>query len=194
MPTRFSGIAARSLLPSVAAVAVLAAASAYGASSYLPESLTATVGYSEDVVVYGIGARWAPKTQIDFLDSRRLQLLVDAQAAYWLGRGTPTPYGHVWDFSVTPMVRWRPASPEARALYIEGGIGIRALTATRINNDRQFGIAFQFGEQLGIGASFGPHDDYEVGLYVQHVSNADIKPRANWGLTYPGLVVRAKLP
>lgn len=194
MPPRRASAAACIAFRTLAVAGALAAAPAFAAPCCAPDWLTATAGYGEDVAVYGIGARWAPATRIEFLESRRLELLVDAQAGYWVGRGTPTPHRTLWDFSVTPMLRWRPSSPDMHAIYIEGGVGVRALTSTRINNDRQFGIALQFGEQIGIGAAFGPHDDYEIGVYVQHVSNAELKPDANWGLTYPGVVLRARLP
>ena len=47
-------------------------------------------------------------------------------------------------------------------------------------------------EQIGAGFTFGPRDRYEAGIYVQHVSNADIK-EPNYGLTYAGAILRMQL-
>ena len=78
-------------------------------------------------------------------------------------------------------------------LFVEGGLGFHLLSATRINNDRIFSTAFQFGEMVGVGTSFGSRNEYEVRLLVQHVSNGRIK-LPNWGLTYPGITFSYALP
>ena len=122
-----------------------------------------------------------------------LGIRLDAGFAYWEGRGRPTPYGHLWDFNLTPVFRWTFAEPAAPRLFAEGGIGANLISTTRINNDRIFSTAFQFGEMAAGGVAFGPRNEYELRLYVQHVSNADIK-RPNWGLTYPGMTFSVALP
>ena len=67
------------------------------------------------------------------------------------------------------------------------------ITATRINNDRQFGISFQFGEIGAVGVAFGENNRYELKLFVQHVSNGNIN-RENWGQTTPGITFSMALP
>jgi hypothetical protein len=91
------------------------------------------------------------------------------------------------------MLRWAGPGVSGAQLFIEAGVGVRLLSATRINEDRGLGSAFQFGETGGLGISFGEHHRYEVGAYVQHVSNGSIK-QPNNGLTYYGVVLRAALP
>jgi len=184
-----------------AKAAVLAYALASGVdvradpSTYRPEAVGAMVGYTRgaDVAVLGAQVRWRLPSTSDWLARHHLDAHLDAQIAYWQGRGTPTPYGHLWDFSVQPVLRWTPAS-SISGWFVEGAIGVHLLSATRINNDRRFGTAFQFGETIGAGIAFGPHREYEIELYVQHVSNANIKRDANWGLTYPGILFRMALP
>jgi hypothetical protein len=91
------------------------------------------------------------------------------------------------------MLRWAGPSVATAQLFVEAGIGVRLLSATRINEERRFGSAFQFGEIGGLGISFGEHRRYELGAYVQHVSNGSIK-QPNSGLTYFGVVLRTALP
>lgn len=166
---------------------------ACAADSYTPDSATATFGYGGYVVVYGVGARWNLMDRIAFLEERGLDVRLDAQLAYWLGKGTPTPYRQIWDFGLTPVIRWTPKFEFAPQLFVEGGIGVHGISATRINNDRQLGIAFQFGEIVGVGTTFGDRKQFEIEAYYQHVSNADIKP-PNWGVSYPGILFRVSLP
>ena len=108
-------------------------------------------------------------------------------------KGQPTEHGHVWDFSVTPIFRWTFEKPVVPRLFVEGGLGFHLLSATRINNDRIFSTAFQFGEMVGVGTAFGPRNAFEVRVFVQHVSNGRIK-LPNWGLTYPGITLSYALP
>lgn len=169
---------------------------AYGVAaeaSWVPDALSANVGFGNDVDIYGAGARWNLSPPWSFLANHDLDLRLDLTAAYWRGMGRPTPYGHLWELGLTPILRKTWAGTGTWRYYLEAGIGPHALTATRINNSRLFGIAFQFGSVVGAGVAFGPRHEYEVGLYVKHVSNADLAT-ANWGLTYPGIVVRIAIP
>jgi hypothetical protein len=182
----------------LAGAALLACASASSAqteSIFVPDAAYGTYGYSRGafVAIFGAGVSWDLKERPPARNESGLGIRLDGQVAYWDGKGNPTPYGHVWDFGVTPVFRWtfeRPATPR---VFVEGGLGFHLLSATRINNDRIFSTAFQFGEIVGIGTSFGSRNEYEIRAYVQHVSNARIK-LPNWGLTYPGIAFSYALP
>ena len=58
--------------------------------------------------------------------------------------------------------------------YLEFGFGLHLLSNTKIDTDRNFGCAFQFGEFLGFGADLGSERRYSFGVRVQHVSNGGI--------------------
>ena len=176
--------------------AFLACVSAAAADSpFMPKDIYATLGYTSGafVAIYGGGLSWDLKPRPPARDEAGLGIRLDGQVSYWLGKGNPTPYTYVWDFSTTPVFRWTFAKPDTPRLFVEGGFGFHLLSATRINNDRIFSTAIQFGEMLGVGTSFGRRNEYEVRLYVQHVSNAGIR-LPNWGLTYPGITLSYALP
>ena len=178
------------------AIALMAMlANGASAVSLLPQQVYGTFGYTSGafVAIYGAGASWDLKPRPPARDESGLGIRLDGQVAYWWGKGKPTENNHVWDFSATPVFRWTFAKPEAPRVFVEGGLGVHLLSATRINNDRIFSTALQFGEMVGIGTSFGPRNEYEVRVYVQHVSNAGIK-MPNWGLTYPGITFSYALP
>jgi lipid A 3-O-deacylase PagL len=119
------------------------------AASLWPDAVYGTFGYTSGAFVAIYGASWYLKERPPARDETGFGFRVDGQVAYWLGKGQPTPYQHVWDFSVTPVARWTFDWPSAPGLFVEGGIGFHGLSATRINNDRMFGTAFQFGEMVG---------------------------------------------
>jgi hypothetical protein len=49
--------------------------------------------------------------------------------------------------------------------------------------------AFQFADMVGVGASFGSHQQYEAGFRFQHLSNASIK-EPNPGIDFEQLYVQ----
>ena len=161
----------------------IAVASAHAADLW-PDVLSGTVGYKPQVGIAGAIASWYLTPVTPARDATGLSIHLDGGVAYWRGYGRPTPNGSLWDFSAIPVARWTFSQPASPRLFAEAGVGIHFLTHTWINNDRQFGIAFQFGENIGVGTAFGDRNRYEIKLYVQHVSNAHIA-RENWGLTTP---------
>jgi hypothetical protein len=186
-----SSLRARRL--SVAAFILAASACAHAGESLAPDAVALTGGYGKSVAIYGLALHWDSLCACADLKLRGFDTRLVAQVAYWHGQQRPTAYESLWDTSLTPVLRWlSPDVAEAR-WFIEAGVGAHVLSATRINNDRVFSTAFQFGESAGAGVAFGDHHRYEVGVYVQHVSNARLKEPNN-GLTFVGAAVRAAFP
>ena len=157
-----------------------------------PDEVAFNAGYGSHVNVVGVSASWRYKPLIAALDRPSLDTRLMAQLAYWYGRERPTSDPSVWGVGLLPMLRWTARGEAALLPYIEGGVGINILSSTRINNDRVFSTAFQFEEQGGVGVTFGPINRYALAVYVQHVSNGNIK-KPNDGLTHLGLLFRAAL-
>jgi hypothetical protein len=172
---------------------IMLAPLARGATLSTPDGAALTVGYGDQVAIYGVAAYWDSLCACAILKDHGFDTRLVAQVAYWRGRQRPTAHESLWDASLTPMLRWAGPGVSGAQLFIEAGVGVRLLSATRINEDRGLGSAFQFGEIGGLGISFGEHHRYEVGAYVQHVSNGSIK-QPNDGLTVFGVVLRAALP
>ena len=174
-------------------VCALPGTPAHGMDSIVPDGAALTTGRGNDVSVYGLALNWNFSRPILETADNVLGVRLVGQAAYWHGDQRPTPNGSLWDFSLTPVLRWTAAAEGSLRPFVEGGVGVNLLTATRINNRRRFSTAFQFGEQVGGGVAFGPGGRYELVVYLQHVSNARIK-EPNCGLTYPGITLRVALP
>jgi hypothetical protein len=180
---------ARVLALVVMSLVLVSPLTATAADSLAPDGLALTGGNGNGVDVIGVAANWNFAGIERAFDLRGFESRLVGQVSYWRGTQRPTEHGSLWDFSVTPMLRWTAPGTDAPRFFAEAGVGIHLLTATRINNERIFSTAFQFGEQAGGGFSFGPEHRYEIGAYLQHVSNAGIK-KPNDGLTYIGVVFR----
>lgn len=146
----------------------------------------AGTGNHVDVIALGVGARdlwrhtlgphWAIATY------------VLGRVAYWGSLDNHPSVSAVYDFSVTPVLRLE-TSGRSPGFFFEVGVGLHALTHTRINQDRTFGSAAQFGEFFGPGVRFGRDGRYELSIRAQHVSNGGIR-NPNDGLTYGSVVLR----
>ena len=75
---------------------------------------------------------------------------------------------------MTPTARFE-WPKEACVPFIDAGVGIIFLSHTRLQEEQQFGVALQFGEFLGVGLRFGESGAYEIGVRLEHLSNANIK-------------------
>ena len=178
-------------LPAIAAI--LASAFAHAGDSFAPDAAALTGGYGKSVAIYGLALHWDSLCACADLKARGFDTRLVAQLAYWEARQRPTDNGSLWDASLTPVLRWSAPDVVNARWFIEAGVGAHLLSATRINNDRVFSTAFQFGESVGTGFTFGDSHRYELSIYVQHVSNARLKEPNN-GLTYLGAALRAAFP
>jgi lipid A 3-O-deacylase len=166
---------------------------AYAAGSFAPDGVDITGGYGDNVAIYGVGVHWDSLCTCAALKSAGFDVRLLAQLAYWRGHEHPAVNRTIWDASLTPMLRWSGMDMGPIRLFIEAGLGAHLLSQTRINTERVFSTAFQFGEIGVIGLGFGDRHRYEIGALIQHVSNGAIKEPNN-GLTYFGAVFRVPLP
>jgi len=163
------------------AAALLASA---GESNAMRVGIQAGVGNYVDILGVGIGSEdW---NQWSAGENWALSVYGVAGASYWQGNHHGQNADLV-DLSAAPVLRLERNSSGKVAPYIEASIGLHLLSHTRINETRQFSTAFQFGEFLGVGMTFGEERRYDVALRVEHVSNGGIK-NPNDGLTFGAVV------
>lgn len=89
----------------------------------------------------------------------------------------------VYDLGLTPVFRLEQRAPSGVAPYAEAAIGLHLLSRQRITEQKQFSTSWQFGDHLGAGIRFGAHRQYDLGLRLQHISNASVK-RPNPGINF----------
>ncbi len=166
-------------------IVLLSAASAARADSF---GVQVAGGVAEhNIYKADLGLVWDPGVNWWETGGWHFALIGEAHVAYWHPT-EGTSRNDVFEFGVTPVVRFIKDTGAVRP-YIEAGAGIRGLSQTRINATDTLSSAFQFTEVVGVGAQFGPHQQYEVGLRFQHISNADIK-EPNPGINFSQLYLQ----
>jgi hypothetical protein len=153
------------------------------ASSAAFNRIELEAGGGSHVAILGVRIGSADWKRWEVADDWVLGLFGKTGVDLWRGLDQNTSNKYVWDFSAYPVLRLETGKSSKFSPYAEAGVGVNLLSHTRINDNRRFSIAFQFGEFLGTGVTFGERRQYGLGLRVQHVSNGDIKS-PNDGLTY----------
>jgi lipid A 3-O-deacylase len=118
------------------------------------------------------GLTWAWDWQ-DTWHHAQVTGITEAYISHWSSReiGERRSFTQV---GVLPLVRIRfrgGASP----WFVEGGIGVSAMTPVYRTANKAFSTSFNFVDAIGIGRSLDPQHRQEVSLRLQHISNADIK-------------------
>jgi lipid A 3-O-deacylase len=133
-----------------------------------------------------LGLAWNPGLSGWAIGGYHFALVGEAHVGYWDIFESGASHPNIWEFGLTPMVRFIRSSGWLRP-YIEAGIGLRMLSHVRETSERTFSSSFQFADTVGVGAAFGAHQQYLAGLRFQHVSNAGLErpnPGANFSEIY----------
>ncbi len=99
----------------------------------------------------------------------------EISASHWRGNSHKGNNQRVYDLGLTPVFRLQQKNLSSVAPYLEGAIGVHILSKTRINTEREFATAFQFGDHIGAGIRFGKQHQFDLGYSFQHLSNGSIK-------------------
>jgi len=141
-------------------------------------------GQANKVAMYRVGALW--KWDKTWLNDGDWQVtgFWEADLGRWRGYRSNDSNQTIAEIGLTPVFRLTRKEGAGLAPYLEGGfIGMHLISPTFIYNDRKFGSAFQFGNHLGFGATFGGRRQCDLGYRFQHMSNADIK-QPNQGINF----------
>jgi lipid A 3-O-deacylase len=145
------------------------------------------VGRGESVDIWGLGLRWADLHTWHLPRDVDVGVSILGRADHWHGVEPGAVVADLWDVSVTPVFRLQPEYRTGVTAFLDAGIGVSAISHTRINDHRVLSTAFQFNELIGPGVRFGERGQYELALRVQHTSNGSIKEPNN-GLTFRTIV------
>lgn len=119
----------------------------------------------------GLAWPWAWKTG---LWGTEVSGLTEASISHWSAPTASDGRRSFTQVALVPMFRFRP--DQGRSPWFgEAGIGISTMDHHFVTTDKQFTTAFNFVDVLGVGRSFGAGRAQEIGLRLQHVSNAGIK-------------------
>jgi lipid A 3-O-deacylase len=131
-----------------------------------------------------IGAQWNWKQTWKLDNNWQLGGYTDASIGTWhANTRAPGQNASLIDIGLTPTLRLSRSSGSGP--FAEIGLGTHLISHTAITS-RTFSTAVQFGTHLGAGYRFGNKQAFELGLRVQHLSNAAIK-RPNGGINFAQL-------
>lgn len=179
-PTFGFGDAVRGCLAGALALAALWAGIASAAS------LALVAAAPPDASIVGVAFGWDAPAPLHASEASSVAWGIETDLLnIHARRGRSLDAGDIVALGVTPNLRFEWQHADALP-YAEIGVGAHLLSHTALRGGPRFGTAFQFGEWLGVGLRFGAGREFELGLRVEHLSNADIK-LPNDGLTFGAL-------
>ena len=177
--TRAPGRVAWAVAACLGAACGLAQAQAQPAGG-LDWTLSAAGAAEANVSKLGVIAGWTQPAPLWQGAQWRLRLRHEVELAAWR-----VPKARdLLELGYSPVLRLeRPLRGGQALLFVEGSIGARLLSPTRVAPERSLSTAFQFSDMLGVGVQWGAQGRSTLGLRYQHVSNLGIK-RPNPGLDF----------
>jgi hypothetical protein len=138
----------------------------------------------------GVTAGWQHPQPLWQGSAWQLQLRHEVELASWRLKTVPK----LIELGYSPVFRLqRTTGAVPSGFYVEGAIGVRLLSHTRIDAEHAMSTAFQFSDMIGVGYQWGDATSsggqHTVGLRVQHLSNAGIK-KPNPGINFTSAFYR----
>ncbi len=142
-------------------------------TSNLVDGVSFEVGVGEHVQLYRVGFQWDwNKDWFRTAGGYHLNGYWDLNVGWW--HGSRYNDGHesqnLGVIGITPVFRWENASKKGPD--VEAGIGASFFSENYNNNGNKMGTSFEFADHIGVGYVF--NNNFDLGLRVQHYSNAGI--------------------
>lgn len=130
-------------------------------------------GYHVDMARISVNREWSQHWFTDH--SVILGGYWDASLGEWHPHNPAGGNHDVVDLGITPVWRITERERSAIAPYAELAVGAHYISDHRIYNGRNMSTHFQFGDHVGAGVSLGEQHAWDIGVRLQHLSNAGLK-------------------
>ncbi len=164
-------LAALSLSAAIAAFLLQTPAHAQEARDGL--AFEAGYGYHVDMARVSVNREWTEKWFTDH--SWVLGGYWDASLGEWHAHNPAGGNHDVVDFGITPVWRVTERERSPIAPYAELAVGAHYISEHAIYTGRNMSTHFQFGDHVGLGVSLGEQHAWDLGVRLQHLSNAGLK-------------------
>ncbi|OGS91881.1 MAG: hypothetical protein A2Z95_10395 [Gallionellales bacterium GWA2_60_18] len=164
-------------------IAWLLGALLFGNNALAVDGMSVEYGNGDATDMARVGAIWNWDKQWFTEGAWLVTGFWEVSVGRWNGHSAAGNNQTITDLGVTPVFRFQQKNRSGFSPYAEGAIGFHLIAPTFINADRKFGSAFQFGDHVGFGASFGDRQQFELGYRFQHLSNGSIK-QPNQGINF----------
>lgn len=150
-------------------------------SSLAPSSAFAQAGAVRSTRSASIGATW-DWTFDRAIGPGRLGGYWEGSAAVWSYPAVEGVRRELLQLGLKPVFRYR-LEGLASPWFLEAGVGLSLTSRVYHTERKQFSTAFEFGDHLAVGRSFGAAGDQELALRIEHFSNGSIR-QPNPGETF----------
>lgn len=151
------------------------------ASPFSPSSVFAQVGTVRSTRSASVGTTWDWSPTWAF-GPGRLGGYWEASAAVWSYRAVGDDRKELLQLGLKPVFRYR-FEGSVSPWFVEAGVGLTVTSRVYHTERKQFSTAFEFGDHLAVGRTFGADGNQELALRVEHFSNGGIS-QPNPGETF----------
>ena len=130
-------------------------------------------GWTDSVSSATAGVTWPWPWRSSALGSE-VSGQTEAFVCHWDARRLNAGRRGITQVALVPMFRFR-LDQGRSPWFAEGGIGLSNMDNRFMTPEKSFTTRFNFVDVIGLARSFGPARDQEIGLRLQHVSNAGIR-------------------
>lgn len=167
-----TAVACAALLAAPAAALAQQDASSGGFAAFKPDALFAQAGRASETSTFTLGLVWNWDRRWSIGEHAIVTAYSELSIGHWRaddggGRAVVTQVGF------TPAFRFWPSGHPSR-WFVEGAIGVNALTPIYRTREKRFSTAFNFGDHVAVGYRQPGADGWEWSLRLQHFSNAGI--------------------
>jgi lipid A 3-O-deacylase len=155
--------------------------------SYAVDGVAVIAGTGDDADMMGLSVQWDWEKRWFTEGDWSLGGYWELDGSYWKGEGRDA--NDIYGIGITPVLRLQRAAINNIMPYIELGIGAHVFSEKTLNDDKNMGTNFQFGDHVGTGIRFGRDLNYDLGYRFQHYSNAGLSNH-NPGINFHELRIR----
>ena len=176
-----------SFRPSILSRLVVSAVLVVGAERVLAADWSVGVGSGDKGVrKISLAAGWDREEPLWQGQTWHLALRHEVELGIWRIRRA----SDAAEFGYSPVLRLvRPLSARASRIFVEGSIGVRLISHTRLSPNLGMSTMFQFSDMLGMGYQWGTGQRTTGGIRATHISNGGIK-KPNHGLNFCELYIQ----
>jgi lipid A 3-O-deacylase len=129
-----------------------------------------------DVRKAEMGFVWDPGLTWWEIGGYHFTVVGEGHVAYWDIREHPASHPNIWEFGLTPVLRFVKSSGSFRP-YIEAGVGVRLLSHVDETPDRSVSSSFQFADMVGLGAQYARTIRRDFGSSICPMPASSIRTR-----------------
>jgi lipid A 3-O-deacylase len=161
----------------------VAAAQESARPDWWPDALFAQAGIGEHAGSISTGVQWNWHRLWPAWEGAHVSARIEATLGRWRAQTDTLSDHQEWATQVSVGPAMRLLSHSKAGWYLEAGLGPSAITPRFHRNDTELSTRFQFRSHVGVGLAWGSHGRHDVGLRLEHFSNAGLRqpnPGVNW--------------